>query len=229
MRPFLTLVTFITLSWSPAWAQTSQNQPSAEAVGVNTATVVNKALSAEEQAKMREQLRTLAAAMGLDEGQPAAPTANGNQPAAGATAQAQAQQPQKTMADVADKALNMVGGLVASVSETLQKVAPEIWKIMIRQQYAKAIGDLILPIVLLLMCVAYWAIIKRGWVKDPHACEDARIWRVVMVTGVPIFFGIIFTIWTAVSLSDSIKYLINPEYYAVRDLLLMLLRPGAVQ
>jgi hypothetical protein len=39
----------------------------------------------------------------------------------------------------------------------------------------------------------------------------------------------LFGIWLGNRVADSIKYLVNPEYYAVRDLLSLLLNPSNPQ
>src|SRR5687767_4312518 len=69
-----------------------------------------------------------------------APTAS---PAPGA--QASPAPPQKNMADVADKVVDLGARAIAQAAGTVQKVAPEVWRIMIRQQYAKAAGLLVVP------------------------------------------------------------------------------------
>lgn len=168
---------------------------------------------------MREQLQALAEAMGV-EVTPKPASQNAGKTAADA--------PKKDMAEVADKALDLVNGLVASVSETLQRVAPEVWRIMIRQQYAKAIADLIVPWSLLMLAIVYYVILKKKWVGETRY-TDSETARLIFAKIVPMAGGVIFGIWGVVALSNSIKYLINPEYYAVRDMLLMLLSPGQVQ
>ena len=172
-------------------------------------------LSADDQVKARAELQQLARAFGVqtvvetpDAGQPAAPE-------------------HKTMADVADRSLDMVKGLVASISSTLQTVAPHVWEVMIRQQYAKAIADLVLPIGLAFTAALYMIIIRRKW-KEVSS-RDADYWPRFWFAGViPIVCLVICGICTAVQLSESIKYLINPEYYAVRDMITMLLAPQSM-
>lgn len=44
---------------------------------------------------------------------------------------------------------------------------------------------------------------------------------------VPFFFCSIFAIWGCIVLKGSMLLLINPEYYAIRDLLLMIMDPSA--
>ena len=181
---------------------------------------VEQALTPAEQAKMRQDLQALAEAMGVK-----VPAKKKAQP----PQQPEPKKEEPSIAGVANKALNMVNGLVASVAKTLEGVAPEVWRIMIRQQYAKAIADLIVPWLLLMLCLIYWITLKKRWVLENGAGSDEEVTRIVVLHTLPVFFGIIFFIWGVVRLSDSIKYLVNPEYYAVRDLLVMMLAPGTVQ
>jgi len=39
---------------------------------------------------------------------------------------------------------------------------------------------------------------------------------------------VIFGTWSLVRLSDAAKYLMNPEFYAVRDLIILLLQPTSL-
>lgn len=148
----------------------------------------------------------------------------------------------KTFADVGDKALNMVQNMVVSLSQTLEKVAPQIWRVMIRQQYAKAIADLILPWSLFFTVIIYTVVIKRilKW-KEKYdnmlifgAREDEgflteRGVRGIFTTFFPFIISFIFALWGCITLKSSIILLINPEYYAIRDLLLMIMNPGQTQ
>lgn len=141
---------------------------------------------------------------------------------------------QKTVADVADKAVDMVGRLVASAAQTLQKVAPDVWRILIKQQYAKAIGDLTIPFGLLLSMLVLNQIYFKKTRKITEACQgqckehssDAHGWMWTTGTGLPVVGFVVSILWTLISLSNSIKFLINPEFYAIRDLLMMLLNKG---
>jgi uncharacterized membrane protein YdbT with pleckstrin-like domain len=146
----------------------------------------------------------------------------------------QQEQP-KTMADVANKGLDMVKGFVVALSSTLEKVAPQVWRVMVRQQYAKAISMLILPWGFLLLIIFYLVIIKKIW-KTPKTKADLedetlhiedgpdiipRRWLTIYI---PFLAGIIVVIVGLFSLSDALLYLINPEYYAIKDLLEMILK-----
>jgi len=171
-----------------------------------------QALSPQDAAKAKAELENLAQAFGIKP-----PSTNGT------TATSTSAEQHKTIGDVGDKALDMVGKAVASISSTLEKVAPHVWKIMIRQQYAKAIGDLIVPWGLLFLVLLYWLILRKMW--QPGSSEGDEEWwaRFWVVRFLPGLFSFIFAWWGFVRLSDSVMMLLNPEYYAVKDIITMLL------
>lgn len=132
--------------------------------------------------------------------------------------------------EVADKALDMVKGAVSSVSETVQKAAPHVWKIMVKQQYIKAATTVMLPWMLFGLVFGYYFYVKKVWVWDPKShtnTEEAIVGRAILVKIVPGVLWIIFGCWGSWALSESLAYILNPEYYAIRDMLLMALRPSA--
>jgi hypothetical protein len=167
---------------------------------------VTPALTPAEAAKVRDEVKQLGQAFGIDPPKP--------EPKAETTAT-------KSMPEVADKALDMVGGLVASISQSLQKVAPQVWRIMIRQQYAKAVTDLVFPWSVVLLCWAYHLLLRKRW----NGNAEDKFW---VGGALPLVVGMVFCLVGLYRLSDSMSYLINPEYYAVRDLLLMVMNPRAV-
>jgi len=138
-----------------------------------------------------------------------------------------------TMAEVADKALTMVGNAVGTIAGIVQKVAPEVWEIMVRQQYAAALGMLIGPFLFLLINAAYVVTVKKYWKKwgrydsDDYTTEDwltEKGMRAILTTLVPGIVAMIFAGILAYRVGDALPMLINPKYYAVRDLLQMLLK-----
>jgi len=148
------------------------------------------------------------------------------------TSQPQQQPAQKkTVADVADKGLDMVKQWVADAAITLNKVAPDVWRVMMKQQYAKAIADLIGPWGTFLLLLMYIAVMRKKWVltqdKDINIDKETKIKlstiRAWIVYVIPIAFLFLAALFGLSYLSDSIKLLINPEFYALRDLILILL------
>ena len=128
---------------------------------------------------------------------------------------------EKNMAQVADKALDMVTKLTAQLDETLKKIAPDVWDIMVRQQYAKAIGE---PVVA--FALVFIAMLMKKYLGSLKVDGDANIARNVGV-GASIIGAIISGIVFVYYFSDSIMILINPRYYAIKDLLSLLLNKGS--
>lgn len=134
----------------------------------------------------------------------------------------------KTMADVLDKGIDMFAGYVTSVSEMIQKIAPDVWRIMIKQQYAKAISGVILPGMLIILVLIYQRVAKKSFkfeAEDKMFQFDddfftARSWFVGIL---PMIAFLVVGIWFAISFSSAVLILINPEYYALKDLLSMIL------
>ncbi len=134
----------------------------------------------------------------------------------------------KTMADVLDKGVDMFAGYVTSVSEMIKNIAPDVWRIMIRQQYAKAVSYVIQPFFFLLMVFVYHWFAKR-WFKI--SAEDKLVdfstdglsWRTGFLSIIPMIAGLGCGIWFTLGLSSAMQILINPEYYALKDLISMIL------
>jgi hypothetical protein len=183
-------------------------------------TSANQVMSPEEIVKLREQLKQMGQLVGATS---AAPSVS-----------AKPVDDHKTVGDVADKALDMFSGVVASIATNIQNIAPHLWRIMIIQQYTKAVGDLVIPFGLLIIAISYLVIIRKMW----KPCDEDTKWerkyttysdtftaqiifRTIIPTIAVIICGVVFMFY----LSDSIKYLINPEYYAVKDILTMVLHP----
>lgn len=206
-----------------------------------SAVPLGQAISPEDAQALRRDLGALAQAMDGEEA-PAQPGyADAPSYAAAPTAAPPAAVPTKTTADVADRALTMVNKLIVSVSESMEKVAPEVWRVMIRQQYAKAIGDLVVPLGLFLASIGYWFAMRtpRKNVEMKETAEASfrtsnnppvdALWYYCTAWAFPMAGMLICGTWTLVCLSDSIKLLLNPEFYAVRDLIILLLQPASLQ
>ncbi len=129
-----------------------------------------------------------------------------------------------TMADVADKVVNLGARAIAQAADSVEKVAPKVWGVMVRQQYAKAIGDLTVPFVGFLITLIIFVRTKafriRVWHEERSSGEEFFLAVVIVVA------LMITALWLAYALSNSVMYLINPEFYAFRDLLVMILNKG---
>lgn len=128
----------------------------------------------------------------------------------------------KSMGDVADKALDMLGGAVGTVADTLKKIGPEVWRIMIIQQYANAARSLAGPLfALIASLIVFFAARKSLAIKEDEMGYDHSDWRGFkrVLKGVTWFAPCLCALIVAINLSEAAAMLINPEYYALKDLL----------
>ncbi len=142
-----------------------------------------------------------------------------------------APQQQKSMADVAEKAIDMTAQAVATIASTIQKIAPDIWRIMLKQQYVKGIAGLIVPFGLLFLLFLYGKRVapKCFPVPTEENCiqedSDEKWTRIWFANILPVGLAFVFGLWGICRLSDCLGYLINPEFYAIQDLLRTILQP----
>lgn len=145
---------------------------------------------------------------------------------------------QKNMADVADRALSILSGYISSAEQAFKKVAPEVWRVMIRQQYANAIAYPLIPLALLGFTLIFAVVTKRWWDKskmeerlEKETNSEAtfeRGWRFAITSVIPGVLYFFFGIWATIAISGSIRVFINPEYYAFRNLLEIVLNRGGL-
>jgi hypothetical protein len=182
-----------------------------------------QAFTEQDKAAAKEDLKKVGELFGIQKTEPAT--------AKQAPAEKTESKP-TTMPQVADKALDMIGNAVGSIASLVQKVAPEVWEIMVRQQYAAALGMLVGPFSFLFITAIYVAMAKRYWKKSENYDADNYFdgdmpsdkgFRALLTTLFPGIMAIIFSGVLAYRLGDAIPMLINPKYYAVKDLLQMLL------
>lgn len=136
---------------------------------------------------------------------------------------------------LADRALVMADRAGTSIAGAVSKVAPKFWRIMVLQQYAKAASVLTVPVGLLLAIMVIRIRMRKHWVAigaHDHCPYDCGICfsdgvRIAFTQVIPFVMMAAFAIWGAVELKETAKYLINPEYYAVRDILVLFLNPRA--
>lgn len=166
----------------------------------------NDAPNASELAK---DVKTLLKVFDVDEPKPAQ------------TAQAQPA-PQKNIADVADRALTMVEGVTARLSETLKQIAPDVWRIMLKQQYAKALTMPIWSVVVIFVAFFFSVVSSRVWHFWDNDKEGKELgWWVTKA--IPTVVGVFAGFKLAWDLSKALPLVINPEFYAIQDLLKTLL------
>jgi hypothetical protein len=170
------------------------------------------AFTAEDRKQALEALKSIAQAFDEKQGQPApAPQGSG-----------------KNMADVADKALDFSVKYIGQAAAIVEKAAPHVWAVMIRQQYAKALGEVTVPFLWIAMVIIATAVVRHSWRVDVEATSDEQAGRVVVTLVIPVIACLFAGGFFIYDLANSIMYIINPEYYAIRDLVQILLHPGTL-
>jgi hypothetical protein len=197
------------------------------------------AMSPEDMAKMREQIQALSKALGNpDPAKPETP-AKTDTPAA-TPAPADSAKPTSAaevaskaidmMGNGANKVVDMIGSAVGTLSTNLSKIAPQVWRIMIVQQYAKAIDGIVTPTLLLVLLGVVTIVLRKNiappaaWNQNWNDNDYPSFW---FRTIIPTFFLCVFGVWFVADFGDSIKLLINPEFYAIKDILLLITNPSA--
>lgn len=139
----------------------------------------------------------------------------------------------KTWADVMDRTLNMFSAAISEIVGTVEKAAPAVWRIVIRQQYAKAAGGLAIPLIFMLFIIFYYRFMKKRWTQRADKEVEEMInssdegwawgWRVFWAKCVPLFSAVIAGGFLIDAIQKAVLYCFNPYYYAIRDILVLLL------
>jgi hypothetical protein len=208
------ILSLTTLTSSISYSQSSDSSVEEEVVSSDVFT-------GEEREEVRAMLQQILS------------VANNQQDQHAATKQNTTDDASINMAQVADRALDLTTNFVTTVAGKMEEVAPTVWEIMIRQQYAEAIGGMVVPWGIFFFTLIFALIARKAWKLDDHEKDDKIIGDYNSLThrgtrGLFTFFiPFMIMLFTGVSgkwaLRDSIMLLVNPEYYAVRDLLTMLL------
>ncbi len=107
--------------------------------------------------------------------------------------------------------IDMAQGGITKMAETMGVAVPQLWEILMKQQYVHAVGDAIWVFVGAVSAYAIYKLVK--WAKKQEDLEEGIVF---------VFGGIlILTIFVGLGLADlycGLAHLINPEYYAIKDI-----------
>jgi len=117
---------------------------------------------------------------------------------------------EKTAADVADKALDQVSGAIGAMAEAFKKIAPHAWEVMVRQQVVEGVTGALTCVVVMAVFGKLTLFFVRKLKENPN--DD-----------VPLGMGAVLAFCLAmaalVTLPGFALQVINPEYYAIKDLI----------
>lgn len=149
------------------------------------------------------------------------------------------------MGDALDKGLDLAKGTVVYLAGKIEQVAPQLWRVLILQQYVKGATLLISPIGFLFLIMLYRHYLLKWWkpapgdddveapiFEDGSRHDDLPLpthkgWRNFFAIVIPLACMVFGVIWLYSSMTDSAGYFINPNYYALRDIIVLVRNPGA--
>jgi Mg/Co/Ni transporter MgtE len=92
------------------------------------------------------------------------------------------------------------------IAEKLESLAPHVWEVLVRQQYVEAI---ILLVATLIACVVAFFVFRAEHAGNAKGDWEPGVWVFISVLAVSLFAGLLF---------GGIPRLLNPEYYAIMEL-----------
>lgn len=114
---------------------------------------------------------------------------------------------------------------LGKITEFVETVSPFVWETMVKQVYVEAVSNIVVGLLLLL-----FAVVGGNWVRllfrkhqakqeegDRNYQDDYQIVAACLL--VPVVLSVIIGIAT---LTAGLKMTVNPEYYAIRELLSVL-------
>lgn len=111
-------------------------------------------------------------------------------------------------------------GVVDAIKETFSElvaftksIGPDVWEIMVRQQFAEAISiSIALLLALTIMVLSYRVLVERPeWAKDKNECNvGGWIFSIVSTIGSVVLIKVFLT--------HALPRFINPAYYALMEL-----------
>jgi hypothetical protein len=148
----------------------------------------------------------------------------------------------KTVGDALDKGLDMAKETVIYLAGKIEQVAPQLWRVLVIQQYVKGAMSLINPFGFLLVVLLYRHLVLKWWKPLPSDDDPAepiidkesdenpfthKGWRGVFTIVIPLVMLVIGGVWLYSSITDAAGYFINPNYYALKDIIGLVRSPGA--
>jgi hypothetical protein len=141
---------------------------------------------------------------------------------------------EQRIAEVSASIMELGAHALVPVARKMEQTSPDAWRTMVKRQYAKGFERVIKPAGLFLFAWVLWGLMRPFRRRMGMAGEqDKMMAGIRTVVGafvgylIPILILFNFLGRFLTALSEGAGYVINPEYYALQDLLITVLTKGA--
>ncbi len=135
----------------------------------------------------------------------------------------------KTTADVIDNIVNhlsngfdkMAGG-IDGVAKAAQKIAPDVWRVLVHQQRMLGIKDMIIGIVCCIPIIIILFLLKKYFKIWIELAQERNEEGYYVLIGMLLVIMCISIIPSIINFTDGFVIYNSAEYYAAKDLILMI-------
>lgn len=128
--------------------------------------------------------------------------------------------------DVSEKAINWlmdradkIGGFIDELAKQLGVAASHVYEVLVKQQYVDGIGLLVKSGIWIIVMIIAWVVLtKLVFKKWDRYYEDVQVALGLLTTAV-LVGTVVMTFILIGDVTLGIKKLLNPEYYALEDLM----------
>jgi small-conductance mechanosensitive channel len=119
---------------------------------------------------------------------------------------------------VKEKVFEKVTQYIDALAAKLGVAAEHVYGVLVRQQVAEGIVDIVVgTLVLAVLIFALMVLIKK--VELPRIVDEFDLLGYVFVAAILLLIIGLPGSYAVSEISDGIKHVINPEYYAIREIL----------
>lgn len=116
---------------------------------------------------------------------------------------------------IVDKYIDRVGDVIATLASQLKVPAEHVYGVLTKQGFIKGISSLCALVLSLFMFAFAWNAYNINYIKHPHDDQGGYIAFIVVSIIMVIISGVCFCAF-------GLSRIINPEYFAIKELLRMI-------
>lgn len=103
---------------------------------------------------------------------------------------------------------------IESLASSLGVAAEHVYGILVKQQYVTGIADAIFAVIFAIVVTICYKVGK--WLATSEMAYR-KDWE--WLTFIPVLIGVFAIVFMCVSLYSAIGHLVNPEYYAIKEIM----------